>query len=200
MKAKEVMKKYDICRVTLNRWVRLNKINYEILPSGRYDYKDVKEKYEKEEEKRVNIIYARVSSTTQKDNLPRQIDRIKSFASANGRVVDGIYSEIASALNYNRKQYRKLFNEVSNNRVDTIFVEYKDRLLRIGFEDFEELCKLHNTKIVVVDNTANSDKSKQQEITDDLISIIHHFSSKIYSNRRIKKITKSIKEEDGDNI
>jgi len=199
MKAKEVMKKYDICRVTLNRWVRLNKINYEILPSGRYDYKDVNEKYEKVEEKRINIIYSRVSSTTQKENLPRQIDRIKSFASANGLVVDEVYSEIASALNYNRKQYRKLFNDVCNNKIDTIFVEYKDRLLRIGFEDFEELCKLHNTKIIVVDNTTNTDKSKQQEITDDLISIIHHFSSKVYSDKRIKKITKIIK-EDGNNI
>ncbi len=98
-----------------------------------------------------------------------------------------IYSEIVSALNYERKEYRKLFQQVIENKIDTIFIEYKDRLLRIGFSDFENLCKLFNTKIIIIDNTVDNNKTKQQEITDDLISIIHHFSSKIYSNRRIEK-------------
>lgn len=193
MKANEVLKKYNIHRATLCRWVKSGRISYDILPSGRYDYKSNISKYEKCEQRK-NVIYARVSSTTQKDNLPRQIDRIKLFASKNGYVIDEVYFEIASALNYNRKKYRKLYQEIEENKIDKIFIEYKDRLLRIGFEDIVELCKLHKTQVIVIDNSDDKDKSKQQEITEDLISIIHHFSSKIYSSRRIKKITDTVKE------
>lgn len=197
MKAKDIMAKYDISRITLYRWVKDGRISFEKLPSGRYVYLDHVDKYkEKEVESRKNVVYARVSSTTQKNNLPSQVDRLKLFAYSNGIIVDEVYSEIASALNYNRKKYRKLFQEVEENKIGTIFVEYRDRLLRIGFEDFEELCRIHGTNIVVIDNSNNQDETKQQEITDDLISIIHHFSSKIYSARRIKNITDSIKSSD----
>ena len=111
MKAKEVMKKYDICRSTLWRWIKLGRISYEKLPSGRYIYQEPLSKYH-EEEQRKNIVYCRVSPTTQKDNLPRQIERVSGFASSKGHVIDDVYSEVASALNYNRKKYRKLYKEV----------------------------------------------------------------------------------------
>lgn len=192
MKAAEMLKKYDICRTTLTRWVKSGKVKFEILPSGRYNYLMVNDIVEKE---RKNYIYARVSSTTQCNNLQPQIERIKSFASANGAIIHEIYHEVASALNYNRKFYRKLYENVINGEVDTIYIEYKDRLLRIGFEDFENLCKLFNTKIVIIYQAINTDKSTQKEITDDLISIIHHFSSKIYSNRRTKKIKEALLSE-----
>jgi len=193
MKASEIMEKYQITRNTLYRWVKDNKISFTILPSGRYDYLSFNHKNEKPLHRK-NVIYARVSSTTQKDNLPRQIDRIKSFASANGFIIDSIYSEVASALNYNRKFYRKLFDEIIENKIDKVFIEYKDRLLRIGFDDFLNLCKKFNTTVVVLDNTNDNQIDKHKEITDDLTSIIHHFSSKIYSARRIKKITDTINE------
>lgn len=192
MKAREIMQRYGICRSTLCRWVRLGRITTSFLPSGRYEYLD---KNELPEIKRKSLIYARVSSTTQRDNLPRQIDRLRSFASARGCFVDDVYSEVASALNYDRKKYRKLFQEVIERKIDKIFIEYKDRLLRIGFEDFKALCDLYGTEIVIAENT-EGDKTKQQEITDDLISIIHHFSCKIYSSRRIKKIVQAISEKE----
>ena len=190
MKAVVVMKKYNICRATLHRWVKLGRIEVDTLPSGHYNYLS-KIETNIDESIRKNIVYARVSSSTQKDNLPTQVERIKTFASANGIIIHDVYKEVASALNYNRKFYRKLYNQVSNGEIDTIFIEYKDRLLRIGFEDFENLCKLNKTKIVIIDQSLNNNKSIQQEITDDLISIIHHFSSRIYSKRRTKKIINS---------
>lgn len=189
MKAKEIMERYQICRTTLCRWVKEGRIIVSKTPSGRYDYLD---KVNIINNKRKNVIYSRVSSTTQKDNLHRQNERLQSFASANGYIIDEIYSEVASALDYERKKYRQLFKEVIENKIDTIFIEYKDRLLRIGFQDFENLCSMFNTKIIVVDNTINNDKNKQDEITNDLISIVHDFSSKIYSTRQIKQITDTI--------
>lgn len=191
MKANEVMKKYGICRTTLCRWAKDGRLIYNVLPSGRYDYII---KTDSLQPKRKTVVYARCSSSGQKDNLTRQIERLKSFVSANGYQLDFVYSEIASALNYNRKEYRKLFKEVVSNNIERVIVEYKDRLLRIGFDDFSELCKLYNVELIVLDNS--EDKSKQQEITDDLIAIIHHFSSKIYSNRKRKKIIDVIYNED----
>lgn len=41
MKAKEIMKKYNITRNTLSNWVKRGWIEIEILPSGRYIYKEI---------------------------------------------------------------------------------------------------------------------------------------------------------------
>lgn len=185
MKNREVCKYYNITRLTLNNWVKAKKIKYRILPSGRYDY--IIEEETKHEAGRLIVIYSRVSTSIQKENLERQTQRIKEFCSAKGFIVDECLLDIGSALNYNRKNYIKLFELVVAKKVDKIFIEYKDRLLRIGFDDFERLCKYFGTKIVILDKT-DTDKSKQQEITEDLVSIIHHFSMRIYSNRKRKKI------------
>lgn len=185
MKNKDVCKLYQISRLTLSLWVKNGKIKYNTLPSGRYDY--IIEQPENTKEKRLNIVYSRVSTTIQKENLERQTQRIREFCSAKGNVIDQVLSDIGSALNYNRKNYIKLFELVISKKIDTIFIEYKDRLLRIGFDDFERMCKYFGTKVVILDNS-DGDKSKQQEITEDLISIIHHFSMRIYSNRKRKKL------------
>ena len=86
----------------------------------------------------------------------------------------------------------KLFDLIIAKKVSKIFLEYKDRILRIGFEDFERLCKAFGTEIVVIDKS-EKDKDKQKEITDDLVSIIHHFSMRIYSSRKRKKVIEAIK-------
>jgi len=189
MKAREVLLKYDIHRNTLHNWVKSGKIGYEVLPSGRYNYLPKKENLKE----RKTIIYARVSTTAQKENLERQVNRIKDYCSAKGYVVDDVVSDIASALNYNRRAYGKLFDMVIKGEVSKIFCEYKDRLLRIGFEDFERLCEAFGAEVIIIDNS-EQDKSRQQEITEDLISIIHHFSMRIYSSRKRKKITEAIEQ------
>lgn len=195
MKAKDIKEKYGITANTLCTWVKKGLINYTVTPSGRYIYGSKVDKYSKIENlKRKSIIYARVSTSTQKENLVRQIERVKLYCSSEGIIVQDIYDEIASALNYNRSKYKKLLKEVTEQRIDTIFIEYKDRLLRIGFEEFEYICSLFGTKIVIIDET-NNDKNIQQEITEDLISIIHHYSMRIYSNRKRKKIEETIKDD-----
>ena len=185
MKNNEVCKLLNITPVTLSKWVKAGKIKYNTLPYGRYDY--IIEQQENSKESRLQVIYSRVSTSIQKENLERQTQRLKDFCSAQGCVVDEVLSDIGSALNYNRKNYIKLLELVISKKVKTIYIEYKDRLLRIGFEDYERICSFFGTKIVVIDNTC-VDKSKQQEITEDLVSIIHHFSMRIYSSRKRKKL------------
>jgi len=182
MKAKDIMLKYSISRKTLSSWVIKNKIVYDILPNGRYNYEPINKI--KSNNEKINIIYARVSTTGQKDNLTRQIERLNNFCSSNGYIVDQTLQEIASGMNYNRKQYNKLLNLILDNKINNIFIEYEDRLLRFGFDNFKLICDKFNTNIIVINKSDNTDTIK--EITDDLVNIIHHFSSKIYSLRRNK--------------
>jgi predicted site-specific integrase-resolvase len=190
MTAKEVMLKYRITRQTLYRWRRDGVIEYKTTPSGRYIY-GVNKSYESVGEKEITIqkivIYARVSTSGQKENLERQIKRLKQFAIANGMIVDDVYSEIASALNYNRKKFNKILNDIFDGKVKIILIEYKDRLVRVGFDHFENICKRFGVKIIVADQTEDTSKDKQKEIINDLVSIMHHFSAKIYSLRKNKK-------------
>ena len=81
-----------------------------------------------------------------------------------------------------RKGFMKLLDMVVDNRVEYVIVENKDRLTRFGFELVEEFMKLHGTTVVVMSDELN--KTYEQELTDDLISIIHYYSMKSYSNRR----------------
>ena len=90
----------------------------------------------------------------------------------------------------------QLLELVNNNRVEKIVILYKDRLLRIGFELFNNFCKLHNTEIEIIDNT---EKSEQEELTEDLIQIITVFSCKLQGKRAktTKKMIKELVKEDG---
>ena len=91
----------------------------------------------------------------------------------------------------------KLLTMVINHEVKTVIVENKDRLVRFGFDLVKELFRQHGTEIIVVSDADN--KTYEQELTEDLISIIHYYSMKSYSNRRkMNKIKKILSEKESD--
>ena len=143
--------------------------------------------------KRINVIYARVSTNKQKDDLQKQIQILNDYCNSNGYIISETFSEIASGMNEDRKELNNLINLVINKKIDTVFVTYEDRLTRFGFKYFENLFDRYDTKIVVLNNKIN-EMSYEEELTQDLISIVHHFSMKMYSNRRkqLKQIEKSL--------
>jgi putative resolvase len=190
MKAREVLKKYNISRNTLHKWLKSGKIPYVLTPTGQYDYFPVASAGSVIAE-RPTVLYARVSTVAQQENLNLQIERLQSFCSARGYVVATLYSDIGSALNYNRKKYVKLYQSILEKQVGRLIIEYKDRLLRFGFEDFERLCAFSGTELIVLDHI-ESLKNKEKEMTEDLISIIHHFSMRLDSSRRGKKVLSDI--------
>jgi predicted site-specific integrase-resolvase len=131
---------------------------------------------------RQNVIYCRVSNTKQKDDLDKQEQVLKEYAISNGFKVDYIFKDIASGMNESRKDLNELIKLVVENKVNKVFISYKDRLTRFGYNYFEYIFKMFGTEIEVVNLTKEEDF--QTELTQDLISIIHHFSMKMYSNRR----------------
>ena len=90
-----------------------------------------------------------------------------------------------------------MIDDVIKGNVKTVYITFKDRLTRFGFEYFKNLFGKFGTEIVVIDFNEESSSLFQTELTNDLISIIHHFSMKLYSNRRKKfKQIESILEND----
>lgn len=133
---------------------------------------------------RKSYIYARVSTRNQKDDLENQIDFLKQYTTAKGIIVDGCLIDIGSGMDYKRKKWNKLLDLVMQDKVDNIYVSYKDRFVRFGFEWFEQLCEKHQTNLVVV---SSEETSPDQEIVDDLIAIIHVFSCRVGGLRKYEK-------------
>ena len=141
-------------------------------------------------QKRLIITYSRVSSHGQKDDLKSQQSFIENFVASNGLQVDENLFDIGSGLNYERKNFLKILELVEQEQVEKIIIAHKDRFVRFGFDYFQNFCKKHNTEIVII----NLDScSPEQEFTEDLISIIHCFSSKLYGLRKYNKNTKVLK-------
>ena len=192
--AKEYLK---ISPNTLKVWKDNGIIKTKILSKKKilYDIDSVLN-VENNEDRRKNVIYARVSSTSQKASLDNQIELIKSYMLSKGIQPDEIYSEIASGLNDNRKELNRLLFNIQNKEIKNVYISFKDRLTRFGFNYFKEIFKNNNTEIVILDSNEETNKDFQQELAEDLISVIHHYSTKLYSNRRkkIREIEKVIQE------
>lgn len=176
-------------------------INSIIIPSGkRIISRDEVIKYLRksnllyEDDNKIDLVYARVSTNKQKNrgDLDRQIEYItKEIITKNPKDLK-IFSEVGSGLNDDRKELKKVLNMVMNGEVDRIFILYKDRLTRFGFNYLEQVCNKHNTKIIIISNEIQ-EESIQEELAEDIISIIHSFSGKLYGMRN--KIKEKIGKE-----
>ena len=141
------------------------------------------------EEEKIIAAYCRVSSLKQKDDLGRQVENVKSFCMAKGYTFK-LITDIGSGINYNKKGLLELINLITEEKISKIVVLYKDRLLRIGFDLINNLCKKFNVEIEIIDNT---EKTEEQELVEDLVQIITVFSCKL-NGKKANKAKKLIKE------
>ena len=135
------------------------------------------------------IGYCRVSTKSQKDDLENQIKNVKTYMISRGYQFD-IISDIGSGINYNNSGLRKLISLINGKEISKVVVLYKDRLVRFGFDLIKYLCEINGVEIEIIDN---SEYSKEQELTDDLIQIITVFANRLYGSRS-KKTRNLIKE------
>ena len=190
LSSKEFRNKYRISSATLWRRVHVGTVKTKELYGTTY-YLDE----DPSSEASMNVIYCRVSNTKQQADLKRQETILREYCVSNGIIPDKVISDIASGMNENRKGLQELIGLVKDGKVKTVYVSYKDRLTRFGFDYFVYLFNLFGTEIKVVNLTSEEDF--QQERTQDFISILHHFSMKLYSNRRkeIKKLKSEMESE-----
>ena len=195
MKANEVLQILNITRVTLCKYVKLGYIKVTKMPNGLYNYDDdsvysfIGLKKNKSNSKIVS--YARVSTQKQKNQLEEQNQRIYDSCISKGIRLDYQYKDIKSGLSSDRKDFQKLIQEIIKGNVELLVIENKDRLVRFGYDILESIFKYFGCKILVLNDTI-SNKTYEQELTEDLISIIHYFTMKSYSHRR--KLNEIIKE------
>ena len=184
----EMAKRLNVSVKTLQRWDREGILVAKRTPTDRRYYtEDQYLEYigSSTKSKRKTIAYVRVSSANQKDNLQNQITFIRNYVNAKGEILDDVIKDIGSGLNYNRKHWNDLLlNQIPKGEIEKIYITYKDRFVRFGFDWFERFCNHYNCEIVVINNP---DTSPQKELVDDLISIIHVFSGRIYGLRKYKK-------------
>ena len=198
LKAHEAMKELHISRPTLKVWKDQNKIEYKKLSDKLYLYNvDSLNKQIKSENNKY-VIYARVSSSKQKDDLNRQIQILKEYSLKNGHKIDHIFEDIGSGMSSDRTGLNQLLNMVFKREIHTIYISFKDRISRFGFNYFENICSKFGTKIEILDDDNFRNKDMEKELTDDLISIIHYYSMKVYNGRRKKfnKIKRELAESD----
>lgn len=189
MKSKEVLELLQITRPTLTKYVKEGWIRVNVLPNGRYDYvdEDVYKLFNKGVERKT-YIYARVSTPKQKKDLENQIQLLKQFCFSNGYVISKVFSDIASGISFEkRKEFFKMLDDVLAGKVERVVITYKDRLSRVGFELFNHLFKKYNCEIVVMSEVGN-EKLDSQEIFEEIVSLLHCYSMKLYSKRKIQKI------------
>jgi putative resolvase len=185
----EAKKRLGVSDVTLRAWAESGKINF-IRPtknsnrlydvdsfikakSNHSDSDFVEEDIKSDKRK---IIYCRVSSASQRDDLQRQVDYLKIKYPDHD-----IIKDTASGINFKRKGLNKILALAMQRSIDEIVVAHKDRLCRIAWDHFEWLFKNLGVNIIIEDNQEHSPES---EFTEDLFSIIHVFSSRHYGMRR----------------
>ena len=194
-KINEMSKKLGVSIKTLQRWDTSGKLKAKRTPTGRRYYTE--DQYlsymgiDPDKPKRKHIAYARVSSRNQKDDLKNQLDLIKNYTNHHGIIIDEYIEDIGSGLNYNRPKWNNLLESVMKDEIDTIYITYKDRFIRFGYEWFDRLCESHGTQIVILNDV---ESSPQKELVDDLTSIIHAFSCRLYGLRKYKQTIKNDKE------
>ena len=180
--SKNACEHFGIHANTLRKWADEGKIAHIRSPSGQrlYDVSSVGKKIDT----RTKICYARVSSASQKEDLERQVLFLKQ------KYPDyEVVTDVGSGLNFKRKGFRRVLESVLSNSVSEIVVAHRDRLCRFGFELVQWICDKSNTKLVVLEQTS---LSPTEELTKDLLSIIHVFSCRLYG---LRKYSSSIKKD-----
>ncbi len=171
---------------TLRRWDSEGKIKSIRTPGGQRRF--CIEEYEAANQKPV-VLYARVSTHSQKDDLERQIKFLCS-KHPEGELVQ----EIGSGLNFKRRKLLSILERIYKGNIGKLVVGNEDRLVRFGFPLIEWLCKQGECELVVL----NEPKlSPEQELVEDILSILHCFSSRLYGLHKYKtQVKKSIQEKE----
>lgn len=194
-KIHEVAKKLGVSVKTLQRWDNSGVFKARRTPTNHRYYTDEDilryQGLSLDTLKRKTVAYVRVSSHDQKSNLKHQIEFIRNFVNARGEILDEIFKEVDSGLNYARPNWNELLQAVLRDEIDKIYVTYRDRFVRFGFEWFELLCNQHQTEIIVLNNETTS---PEKELVEDLTSIVDSFSCRLSGLRKYKKVLKENKE------
>lgn len=181
---------------TLQKWDRDGKLKPTRTPSNRRVYTDEHLRVMRGfavDQARKTIVYMRVSSQAQKPDLKNQRLALEQFCIAKGITVDEWIEEIGGGLNFKRPKFLSIVSEITTGKVGCLVVAHKDRLARFGFDLLSHLAKENSCEIVVL-NTETL--SPEQEMVQDLMTITHCFSARLYGLRNYRKALQKAVQDD----
>lgn len=172
---------------TLQRWDRGGRLKPKRTPSNRRMYTDqdlVFLRGQSQHSERITIVYSRVSSQAQKPDLENQVKVLEQFCAGAGIPVDEWVKEIGGGLNFQRKKFTHIIDQIVTGQASKFVIAHKDRLSRFGFELIEHLCSVNGCELIVMNNES---LSPEQEMVQDMLSIVHGFSVRLYGLRNYTK-------------
>lgn len=133
-KPKEFAELLNVSVLTLQRWDNAGKLKAFRTPTNRryYTYEQYQKYMGITSSNKKTVIYTRVSTSNQKDDLKNQVEFLKQYVNAKGIIVDTVIEDYGSGLNYNRKQWNKLIDESMTNEISTIILHIKIGLFALG--------------------------------------------------------------------
>lgn len=180
---------------TVRRWDREGQFPARRTPTGErfYDDSDVRKALGIHVTEKKIVVYCRVSSASQKNDLQSQVEAMEQFCLGGGMPVDEWVSEIGGGLNFKRKKFLALMSRIGAGEISQLVVAHKDRLARFGFDYFTHFAEENGCEIVVANQKT---LSPEQEMVEDLLAIVHCFSSRLYGLRKYKKtLNAALKDE-----
>lgn len=173
---------------TVRRWEAEGRIISKRGPGGQryYDESDIRKALliEPDEQEKKIVVYCRVSSKGQTDDLAAQIKAMRTFCLGAGLAIDEWIEETGGGMNFKRKKFLAIMERIEHGEIKKLVIAHKDRFVRFGFEYFDFFATQHGCTIVV----ANQEQlSPQQERVEDLMAIIHTFSCRLYGLHNYKK-------------
>lgn len=190
-------KKIGVSVKTLQKWDRIGVLPAKRTITNRRYYTDedlaAALRLPRVQKARKTVAYCRVSSQAQKPDLMNQQAVLRDYCDQQGIMVDEWMSEIGGGLNFERKQFVKLVDAIVEGSIERLVIAHQDRLARFGYKLLAHLCQTHKTQLVVM-NTETL--SPEQELVQDLITITHCFSSRLYGLRNYRTaLKKAIKDD-----
>ncbi|HVB23811.1 MAG TPA: IS607 family transposase [Ktedonobacteraceae bacterium] len=183
MKLSQYAKKVGVSYKTAYRWYRAGTLDADKTATGIIIVRDTHD--EKPLTGRI-ALYARVASIGQKEDVERQLERLKDYAAAKGYQVAKEVTEIASGLNDRRPKLEKLLADTS---IGTIVIESRDRLTRFGSHYIETLLEAQGRHLEMIFQSDTGD-----ELVDDFVRVITSMAARIYGRRHSKRRAEKIKQ------
>ena len=181
LKAKQASEYYNVSISNLRKWARDGKIPVKQTKGGQYQYIIKDENQECPEQISENIIYARVSSKKQFNDLQRQGDKLqRAFPEFT------LIKDVGRGLNFKRKGFIKILELLFQRKINKVVVANKDRFSRFGFEFFEWMFQQFGATLEVIQTNSNTELTSNEELANDIMEIITVFTARFYGSRRYK--------------
>ena len=159
---------------TAYRWIKSGKLIPEFRTLGnhrRFNLSQIKHTFinSANNHNKLTILYSRVSSHDQKNDLLTQENKLKIYAELNNFSNIKLISDLGSGLNYKKSGLNQLLNLILTQQISTLIINHKDRLLRFGSELIFKLCDFYHINVIIIEDKT---LTFEETLTHDVIELM----------------------------